>query len=58
MPTWQFIIRGKQRKVVDRGLLVQALLELGRQLEREAQDDKASETEKKRSVANGEESPS
>ena len=37
MATWRFKVRGKQRKPIDQGMLVQALIELGRQLAREAE---------------------
>jgi hypothetical protein len=37
MATWRFKVRGKQRKPVNRGMLVQALIELGRQMAQEAE---------------------
>lgn len=39
---WRIRVRGKQRKDVDRGLMVQAILELARQMECREQSEAAS----------------
>ena len=41
MQEWRIEIRGKQRKQVSVDLLVQAVMQLGRQLQDEAQQQKA-----------------
>ena len=48
---WQIKITGKQRKEPDKELLIQALIALGRQLQREAaQSNRGSEDEPQRGV--------